>query len=137
MKIVPWMLAAVLAVALAPVAAQAALSEDQFTMKTTGDLIALCTADPKDPLYTAAVNYCHGFATGAYSAEQAHEAATKAKPLFCLPDPRPTRAQAVADFVAWTKEDPARLDLPPVHGMFTFLMQRYPCPGSARGKPHS
>lgn len=115
--------------------AQAALTEEQFRLNTSADLVSLCSASPQDPLYTAALNYCHGFAVGAYSAERAHSAATRARPLFCLPEPQPTRNEAVAGFIAWTKQDPTRLTLPPIEGMFTYLMQQYPCP--QRGKPRS
>ena len=44
---------------------QAAVTRDQFPPKTTGDLVALCTATKDDPLMTPAVNFCNGFAEGA------------------------------------------------------------------------
>ena len=42
----------------------AALTEQSFVSKTTGDLVALCSASPSDNLYTAAMNFCHGFGAG-------------------------------------------------------------------------
>jgi hypothetical protein len=127
MKMAGWIVAAGVASAAIPCAAHAALTEDQFQIRTAGDLVALCTADNKDPLYTAAVNYCHGFVSGAYSAERDHEASVRATPLFCVPSPPPSRSQAIGDFVLWVKADPARSDLGPIRGLFEYLLATYPC----------
>ena len=46
---------------LAPVTAMA-VDEKDFEVKTTRELINLCTAPLEDPLHTPAVNFCHGCA---------------------------------------------------------------------------
>jgi len=43
-----------------------AVTEDQFGLRNTGDLAALCSAPSTDRLYTAAINFCQGFGAGAY-----------------------------------------------------------------------
>jgi len=52
--------------ALCLAGAAGAVTEDQFGLRNTGDLAALCSASATDPLYTAALNFCHGFGAGTY-----------------------------------------------------------------------
>ena len=40
-----------------PANGNAAISEDNFLLRTTGDLVELCKAAPTDPYYTAAINF--------------------------------------------------------------------------------
>jgi hypothetical protein len=61
---------AVLVIAGTTVAA-AAVTESEFPPKTVRDLIAICAPDQSDPLVTAAVNFCHGYAEGAVDVEEA------------------------------------------------------------------
>lgn len=104
-----------------------ATSETEFHVRTTRDLVTLCSTPAGDPLATAAINFCEGFAVGAYQYHQVAEAATQATPLFCLPSPAPSRDQAIAQFVAWSKDHASDLDKAPIEGMFTFLRDRFPC----------
>src|SRR5208283_555830 len=47
--------------------AQAAPSEQNFMVRTTGDLAELCSdTSPTDPMMTAAVNFCQGYIVGVY-----------------------------------------------------------------------
>ena len=104
---------------------------------TVRDLIAICSADKNDPMMTAAVNFCHGFAEGAVIVEEAHEAQKGARKLFCLPAPPPPRGSELTTFIAWANEQPTRLDMPAIDGMFIYLAGKYPCPAEApkkRGK---
>jgi OmpA family protein len=55
------------------------------------DLIEICSPDQNDPMMTAAVNFCHGFAEAAVIVEEAHETQKGARRLFYLPTPRPPR----------------------------------------------
>jgi Rap1a immunity proteins len=120
----------VLAVAGAT-AAPAAVTESQFPPNTVRDLIAICAPEQNDPLMTAAVNFCHGFAEGAVIVEEAHEAQRGARRLFCLPTPRPTRGSELTSFIAWANAPPARLDMPAIDGIFIYLAGKYPCPAEA------
>jgi hypothetical protein len=107
--------------------APAAVTESQFPPRTVRDLIAICAPDKEDPMMTAALNFCHGFAEGAVIVEEAHEAQRGGRKLFCLPSPRPPRGSELTSFIAWSNENPARLDMPAIDGMFIYLAGKYPC----------
>jgi len=120
-------LAAPLALAaMLSVAAQAAVTEDNFKLQSAGDLAALCSADKADPLTTAAANFCEGYALGAYAVIDQYQRAEKT-PLFCLPNPPPTRNEATAAYAAWVKAAPARPAMAPVDSVYEFLRTQYPC----------
>ncbi len=120
-------LAAAALFALAPSVAFA-VTETDFAAKTTGDLVNLCAADPKEPMGTAALNFCHGFAQGSVSVVMEETAAARrAKPLFCFPTPAPSRTATLAEFVTWARANPAHLTETPADGLFAFLAQRFPC----------
>ena len=69
--------------------ASAAVMESQFPPRTVRDLIEICAPSKEDPMMTAAINYCHGFAQGAVIVEEAHEDHRDVRKLFCLPSPPP------------------------------------------------
>ena len=114
----------------------AALTEDNFVSRTTGDLAALCSAEPTDKLYTAAVNFCYGFGAGAYGVLAAAQQADPKLKLFCAP-PGLTRNEAVAAFVSWAGRRPERTALPAVDGVAAFLTEIYPCPKGVAVAPRS
>jgi Rap1a immunity proteins len=111
--------------------AAAAVTESEFPPRTVRDLIAICAPEPSDPMMTAAVNFCHGYAEGAVDVEEAHEAQRGARKLFCLPSPPPPRGSELTSFITWANEQPARLDMPAIDGMFIYLAGKYPCPAEA------
>src|SRR5215471_16823109 len=98
------------------------------------DLIEICTPAREDPMMTAAINYCHGFAQGAVAVEQAHEGHRDARKLFCLPPLSPPSGSEITKFIAWANALPSRLDEPAIDGMFIYLAEAYPCPQEAAGK---
>jgi len=105
----------------------AAVTEDSFLLRSTGDLIELCGTAPTDPMGTAALNFCHGFALGVYRVLEEENAAKRVGKLFCIADPVPTRNQAVADFIAWAKADQAVMSQPAADGVMAYLVKKYPC----------
>ena len=111
----------------------AAVADAQFPPNNVRDLIAICAPAPDDPRMTASVNFCHGFVEGAVIVEEANEALKGARKLFCLPSPRPPRGSELTNFIAWANQQPARLDMPSVDGMFVYLAERFPCPAEASG----
>jgi hypothetical protein len=128
MRVVLSLAAAALLVLSLPAAA-GAVTADNFPPRTTRDLLALCSAGANDPLATAAINFCHGFAQGAVAVQLENDAAERmSQHLFCLPSPRPAFQQAVQMFNAWATAHPANLDGPPADGFFQFLRDTYPCP---------
>ena len=128
MKLKGWAVAGGL-VLLASGASRAA-TEANFGANTTGDLVELCTATPDNPIGTAAINFCEGFAQGAVLVEMQNQAAFRGPKLFCMPNPPPSRNQALNDFVNWARSAPDRLARSSTDGLFRFLSERYPCPPS-------
>jgi len=122
---------AAFALALAPAYGNAA-TEANFTAKTTGDLVALCDPQSGSVLDNAGINFCEGFLQGAVLVEQQHQANPRSKQFFCLPDPAPTRTEAISGFVAWAHAKPERLDMSAVDGLISFLGERYACPKKHR-----
>ncbi len=111
---------------LIPSAADAA-TEANFEAKTTGDLVALCSATPDNGTGTAAVNFCEGYIQGAVTVEMLNMAGFRGSKLFCLPNPPPTRSQAVSGFVSWARTTPDRMALSATDGLFRFIAEQYPC----------
>jgi hypothetical protein len=130
-------LAALPMATLAPAAAQApakpaAITPNDFHVNTTAGLAKLCDASAADPMQVAAVQFCLGFGVGVFQTEQLRQAASRAKPIFCMPNPMPQRAEVMAGFIAWTKATPAVADIVPAAGVLQYLMQTYPCPAARR-----
>src|SRR5215469_3004399 len=101
MKLKGWIIAVALVV-LAPPMTRAA-TEANFGARTTGDLVELCTAAPDNAIGTAAVNFCQGFALGAVLVEMQNMAAFRGPKLFCMPNPPPSRNEALSEFVNWAR----------------------------------
>jgi Rap1a immunity proteins len=127
-----WLAGMAMCLAVLPTAAGAAVTEATFSLNTTSDLVDLCTAAPSDPMGTAALNFCHGFALGVYRVLEEENAAKRMGRLFCIPDTvRPSRNEAIADFVQWVKASPDVMSQRPADGIASYLNHKYPCP---RGK---
>ncbi|MEJ0015060.1 MAG: Rap1a/Tai family immunity protein [Acetobacteraceae bacterium] len=115
-----------------PNAASAAVTESTFQLNTTSDLVDLCSAAPADPMGTAALNFCQGFALGVYRVLEEENAAKRIGKMFCIPETATqTRNEAIADFVQWAKTSPAVLAQRPANGIVAYLQTKFPCP---RGK---
>jgi hypothetical protein len=120
-----WITAAALML-LVPSAPEAA-TEANFGPTTTGDLVELCTVTPDNGIGTAAVNFCEGFAQGAVLVELQNMAAFRGPKPFCMPNPPPTRNEALSEFVNWARASPDRMAASSTDGLFRFLSERYPC----------
>lgn len=113
---------------LAGFAAQSyAVMQDNFLARDTNDIIELCSVQADDPLYTAAVHFCHGYLVGAYQYQEALHSGPGRTPLVCPPDPKPSRNQAIAEFIAWAKSHPEYGRERAVNTMFKYLIERWPC----------
>jgi hypothetical protein len=104
-----------------------AVSEKDFEVQTTENIINLCTASPDDPLYHQAINFCHGYLVGAFHYYEAAGSGPAGLKLVCLPDPHPSRNDAFAMFVEWVKAHPQYLKEKAVETEFRFLMEKWPC----------
>jgi hypothetical protein len=117
------------ALALAPLGSvRAAVTEANFHMQTAGDLVALCSATQDDPLATAAIHFCQGFAVGAYQTLSGLQSGMRQK-LFCPPQAMPSRNQAIANFVGWIKANPSAMAEPPADALADYLITHFPCSG--------
>ena len=121
-----WLLS--LLAVIPPTTGWGAVSETNFLLRNTGDLVALCSATSADPMGTAALNFCHGFGVGVTRVLQEDDAAAPSRrPMFCLPSSGLTRNQAVAEFLRWANADPSRMAMPATDGVAAFLAAQYPC----------
>ena len=104
-----------------------AVSEKDFEVQSTENIINLCTASPEDPLYQQAINFCHGFLVGAYHYHDATSRGPAGIQLVCMPDPRPSRNDTIDMFIDWAKAHSQHWSEPPVESEFRFLMETWPC----------
>lgn len=104
-----------------------AVTEEDFKARTTRNLLNLCTPPAGDPLAEEAIHFCHGYLLGAYAYYVAENSGPEGKQLFCLPNPEPTRNEAVAMFLKWAKARPQYMDQSPVETEFMFLIETWPC----------
>ena len=112
---------------LLPGLASAAVTEEDFVVKTTRNLVNLCTASPQDPRYEEAINFCQGYMVGAYHYSIAEHSKDPKNLFVCLPEPKPTRNEVVALFVAWAKANPQYMADMPVESQFRFMSEKWPC----------
>jgi hypothetical protein len=119
--LLPWL------VVIAPATGWSAVTESNFQLGNTGDLVALCSATPTDAMATAALHFCEGFGVGVVRVLQEEDAADPShQPMFCLPS-NLSRNQASASFVQWANSDPSHLAMPATDGLAAFLAAQYPC----------
>jgi hypothetical protein len=113
-------------IALLPLPTQA-VTQDNFLVRTTSDLVALCSAGSTDEMYTAAINFCQGYLVGADHYYLAERAGPGARDLYCLPTPPPTRDQAIRMFVEWARNNPQVMTERPVDSLIRFAATTWPC----------
>lgn len=115
-----------IAVAAALMAATShAQMSDEFRVRHTADLIAVCTKAPSAPDYASAIAFCHGILSGAYGY---YDAATPTGDRFvCATQPYPTRTKVMNDFVVWTKARPQHMPNHAIDTLFIYLAEAYPC----------
>lgn len=104
-----------------------AVDEKDFEAKTTQNIINLCTASSEDPLFAQAVNFCHGYLVGAYHYHVAQASGPDGERMVCMPEPPPSRNEAIAMFIEWAKAHPEYRNEPPVETEFRFLIETWPC----------
>lgn len=121
-----YMVAFLIAAALAtPASAQL---EQHYSVDTTADLVALCSVEPGDETYVAAINFCHGYGHGAVQYHLIQAAAMPELRVFCVPDPAPSRAEVRRGFLGWIETNPDYLTVEALDALFTYLGRTYPCP---------
>lgn len=98
-------------------------------VRTVADLAAVC-----DPGWTGvsrleAIAYCQGFLTGA---GQFHTilhptGSSTSRPVYCVPSPGPSVAEAGIAFAAWARQNPQHSGDPAVDGLMRWAGATYPC----------
>ncbi len=106
--------------------ARAAVTEDNFQLRSGADLLALCTAPQDDRLMTAAANFCHGYALGVYQTLEEGQAGMRTK-MFCVTEPKPTRTQAINAFITWLQPKQDVQAMQPADTILAYLRDTYPC----------
>jgi len=102
-----------------------------FTLKTTRDLLDICTTPEGDAVHKEAVHYCVGFILGAVSYHNALADNKNMKRLTCYPDTT-TREDGARAFINWARahqNDQKLMDEPPVIGLMRSLNAQWPCKG--------
>ena len=120
----------VLASLLVPGLAGAAVTDDDFVLATTQNLVNLCSVSPSDPRAKEAIQMCEGYVVGAfhfYLATNSGKSDRGDMRLVCMPNPPPSRDEAIAMFVEWAKTNPQYMKEPPVESEFRFLSAKWPC----------
>jgi Rap1a immunity proteins len=117
----------ILALSMMPMLAEAVVS-DNFRLRSTADLVEICSAPPNDSMHAAAISFCQGFAVGAFHYYLASVSGPEGKPFVCLPDPPPSRTEGMQMFVVWARENAQYMGEPPVETLFRWLVAKWPCP---------
>lgn len=134
------LVAALTALAAMPAAAQSgsmpvanAAPQTAFEARTVGDLATLCGMPQQASQYASAIAFCHGFlqGVGQYHAVITQPGAGSA-PVFCAPNPPPTRTQVAEAFVAWANANPQHGGERAVDGLARWAHAAYPCPEPER-----
>ena len=120
------LLVLLLVMSMLPLTAEAIESE-HFRVRSTADLVEICSVPPSDSMYPAAIGFCHGYGVGAFHYYQATIAGPGGKPFVCLPNPPPSRTEALQMFLAWARENPQYMGEPAVESLFRWLGTKWPC----------
>jgi hypothetical protein len=112
---------------LVPGLAGAAVTDEDFVLATTQNLVNLCSVSASDPRAKEAIQMCEGYMLGAYHYYLATNSGKNDMRLVCMPSPTPTRDQAAAMFVEWAKANPQYMKEAPVDSEFRFMSTRWPC----------
>lgn len=122
-----FILALVLFNFLVPGLARAAVTDDDFVLSTTQNLVNLCSVSANDPRAKEAIQMCEGYMLGAYHYYLATNSGKNDMRLVCMPNPTPSRNEAAGMFVEWAKANPQYMKEAPVDSEFRFMSAKWPC----------
>ncbi len=108
-------------------AARANVTEENFALDTTGDLIALCGVDAGDPNAMAAIHMCHGYFVGLHHFHTMMGRSLEGH-VYCMEvEERPTRDQVIAMLVEWSRAHPEHDSMEAIDGVLQWAADTYPC----------
>jgi hypothetical protein len=105
-----------------------------FELKTTRDLLGVCTTPGDNPLRREAVHYCMGFLEGAVGYHNALSTHKDMKRLTCYPSGT-TREDGARAFIRWAQarqDDQKAMSEAPVIGLMRSLNAEWPCKEAQR-----
>ncbi|RUM40262.1 MAG: hypothetical protein DSY80_10565 [Desulfocapsa sp.] len=101
--------------------------KEAFYLKTSQDLVELCSLSKDHPLHDKAVAFCFGYVTGAMNFYGAIAASPKVPKIVCS-EHEIARSEMVQVFLDWAKVNPQHLAEPPIDGLVRSAMAHWPCP---------
>ncbi|QSA97783.1 Rap1a/Tai family immunity protein [Methylococcus sp. EFPC2] len=117
--------AVALALAVLP-AVSLAVEPINFEIRNNADLAAVCSTQPADPNYIAAIHFCHGIGVGLVRYQEALQEGKDVEPIFCLPKSL-TRAKAVETYLGYAKAHPEYDQEAVGNVLIKYLSETYPC----------
>ena len=109
--------------------AGAAVTDEDFVLSTTQNLVNLCSVAASDPRAKEAIQMCEGYMLGSYHYYLATNSGKNDMRLVCMPNPTPTRNEVAAMFVEWAKANTQYMKEAPIDSEFRFMSSRWPCKG--------
>ena len=107
--------------------AGAAVTDEDFVLSTTRNLVNLCSVSADDSRAKEAIQMCEGYMLGAYHFYLATNSGKSDMRLACLPNPTPTRNETAAMFVEWARANSQYMNETPVDSEFRFMSAKWPC----------
>jgi Rap1a immunity proteins len=103
-----------------------AVETGNFNLATTRDLVALCSEQPDDPLYSEALQFCYGYVAGVAQLHRALVRAGQIKPAAC-PQYEVTREVLVRVLLDWARANPGGMDELPAESVKRAAVAAWPC----------
>jgi hypothetical protein len=105
----------------------AQVNREHFLLRTTSDLIVLCSVSKSDPNAAAAIHFCHGYLVGLD-----HFAEATGRPfrstLYCPPEGlKLTRDQEVSMALTWLRNNPQHHAERPFDSIIRWAAATWPC----------
>lgn len=105
-----------------------AVEQVDFHLKTTQDLLDVCTVQLGNPLSIEAIHFCEGYIAGAVVYHDMI-VGKDMKPIICYPKGT-TRNDAVHVLAEWEKANQGNAQLmndPAMYGLIRALQEKWPC----------
>ena len=103
-------------------------SLEDFSLRTAGDLVDICTLEQSHPDFIAAKAFCFGFFEGGIHYDDAISTSPTYKRISCSP-PETTRTEAVEVFITYVRTNPEYASKAPIDTIFRALVAKWPCEG--------
>jgi Rap1a immunity proteins len=101
-------------------------SLDDYQLRTSGDLLDICSLDTSHAQYLEARGFCLGYFAGGIDLHDALAVGEDFPRLACPTGP-PTRDEVVQTFVAYAQAHPEHLDERPMDTVFRAVIDQWPC----------